>query len=103
VIKLKRTKKGVLFFLTSIIQVFLIPFGFYEVIFGVIWGTEQFFSLVMVFYDIPYTFCYYANLLKKPDTNDNTCLSFIAMVEIMSIILFIFQLLKLIRVGIEKG
>jgi hypothetical protein len=83
-------------------KVLLTPFGFYEVIFGVIWGTEQFFSLVMVFYDVVYSFCYYANIVKIPDTQDNHCFDFMVMVEIVSIILFIIQLLQSIRVGIEK-
>jgi hypothetical protein len=55
-----------MFFIATILQVLLTPFGFYEVIFGVFWGTEQFFSLVMVFYDVSYSFCYYIHILHIP-------------------------------------
>jgi hypothetical protein len=95
-----KTRRGALTFVITLAKIVLSPFGLYEMMFGIVWATEQLLSLVMIFYDIAYSFCFYAKMLTTPEQKQ--CGSFMMMVEILCTIVFGFQLLQSIRVGVRK-
>lgn len=105
IIEFVRTRRGTIFFVVTVFKIIATPFGFFSITFGVVWATEQLLSLVQLFYGLTYSFCYYSRILKTPaiPRQDNSCVSFIIMVEISTIVIYAIRFFQTIRTAVING